>query len=717
MSTPLAGDVGLPPNPPAAAPAPPPVKRTLLRLVLLTLSVLLTAGATGVFVDLALRDGLQIVDVPLTLLFVVLFFWIAFSFCTAMLGFFQHLRTSRHSLFPLPRKPMHRDPSRPLPKSALVMPIYNEDPLRVFAGLRAMHRSLQEVGRADRFDLFVLSDTTDPDVWLQEELAWTELKQSLPADANVFYRRREKNLHRKSGNIEDFCRRFGDRYVYMIVLDADSVMDGGVLVEMVQRMEDDDHIGILQVPPIPVGRLSLFARLQQFAARVYGDIFATGFTLWTHHDGNYFGHNAIIRVDPFMRHCGLPKLPGRPPLGGEILSHDFVEAALIRRAGYKVIVASDLGGSYEQCPTTLLDFAKRDQRWCQGNLQHLQLVISSHLHPVSRVHMAMGVMSYVAAPLWLLFMLLSVVAVVVSPGVDVSEETLLNWELTGGPVITAWEQALLLFLFTMSLLLLPRVCSLLHILRQHDLVQAYGGELHVTVSVLMELVISALVAPILMLFHTRFVVSNLMGRMVQWSSQNRDESAVSLGEAVRNYWVHTLIGLGGLTLTYLFTPGLFPWLLPITGALAISIPLAMALSSGAIGGWLLRRRLLMIPEESNTPRVLRLQQGLIREALLRKSNEPDISPIERVVLDPTLHAMHLAILRSDTLRDQGKRYLPESELMELALTAKEQGFASLDRQQKLNLLLDEDALRSLNREAWETWPPSRLDPVVQGRGI
>ncbi len=382
------------------------------RVTLAILTLLGTALGTALFCRVIARDGFAVIDVALAVLFAVLFLSVVFSFWTATFGLVASLRRSRRGSLLPPAVHTPRDLSRPaqdLPPTAIVMPIYNEEPREVFANLRAIAQSLEATGACAAFSIFVLSDTTDPDVWLDEERTWAKLVAQVPGPCRFFYRHRPKNVSRKAGNIADFCRHWGEHYKYMIVLDADSVMAGETLVELVRRMERDPQIGILQAPPKPVGRQSLFARMQQFAAHMYGPVFLEGFALWSQCDGNYWGHNAIIRIRPFMQHCELPILPGDGPLSGEILSHDFVEAALMRRAGWKVCMAHDLGQSYEACPTTILDFAQRDQRWCQGNLQHIRLLLAEGLHPASRLHFGMGAMSYLASPLWLLFLVLTVI--------------------------------------------------------------------------------------------------------------------------------------------------------------------------------------------------------------------------------------------------------------------------------------------------------------------
>ena len=191
-------------------------------------------------------------------------------------------------------------------------------------------------GSDDHFDYFLLSDTTDPDVWVAEERALVALRDRLRGKGKVYYRHRRKNLNRKAGNIADFVTRWGGAYPNMVVLDADSLMTAHSVVSLAAAMEDDPDAGIIQTLPLIINRNTLFARLQQFAARIHGPIIASGLAVWMGRDGNYWGHNAIIRTAAFAAHCGLPDLRGRPPLGGHILSHDFVEAALIRRAGYAV---------------------------------------------------------------------------------------------------------------------------------------------------------------------------------------------------------------------------------------------------------------------------------------------------------------------------------------------------------------------------------------------
>ncbi|HKJ88506.1 MAG TPA: glucans biosynthesis glucosyltransferase MdoH, partial [Gammaproteobacteria bacterium] len=290
---------------------------------------------------------------------------------------------------------------------ALAMPIFEEDPRQVLEGLRATYESLEATGQIHRFDLYILSDSKDPETWIAEELAWNALCEAVDGYGRIFYHRRRNNWGRKSGNIGEFCQNWGLNYDYMVVLDADSVMSGDTLVSLAALMDANPGTALVQAPPAPVHQDTLFARIQQFASAAYGPLFAHGLAFWQLGDGNYWGHNAIIRVAPFLEHCGLPELPGKPPLGGEILSHDFVEAALLRRAGWAVWMAPWLGGSYEETPPTLVDHLKRDRRWCQGNLQHARLLLAKGFRLPNRIHLGMGVLTYVSSPLWLIFLVLS----------------------------------------------------------------------------------------------------------------------------------------------------------------------------------------------------------------------------------------------------------------------------------------------------------------------
>ena len=649
----------------------------------------LTAGTTAAAAwtywhVLSLSGAALVWSVPLLILFVVLFCWIALSFWIATAGLVRRLTVSPSNC---PAAAPQQQEGEPLAcRTAILMPVYNESPHRVFAGLRAIHESLEATQQAPAFNVFVLSDTTDPDIWLAEELAWARLNQTVSQECHIYYRHRAKNVGRKSGNIADFCQRWGAGYRYMIVLDADSVMSGETIVELVRRMEQDTEIGILQSPPVPVNRGSLFARCQQFASAVYGPIFLEGSAWLAGNEGNYWGHNAIIRIAAFTKACGLPKLSGSGPLSGEILSHDFIEAALIRRAGFKVCMANDLGGSYEECPPTLLDFAQRDQRWCQGNLQHIRLILSAGIHPVSRLHLSMGAMSYLSSPLWLLSLVLSVLAVAPARAVaDVATAT------------EAGHWALGLFAATMALLLLPKLWGYLALLADRQRLAGCGGPLRTACSALLETAVSMLVAPILMLFHSAFVVMTLLGRRVQWNAQQRGEGGQQLLPAIAAHWKQTLTGVMATAAVWVFAAGTLVWLLPILIGLILAIPLSIALGSVRLGQGLARRGLLLIPQETVATPVLTRHRHFLS---LGPSKElADLRGMfRRVLTDPALLALHRSILEAtETSIASGPRTVGMTERQLLS-----GGPLRVSRENRQAILSDPQALEALHLFVWTT---------------
>ncbi len=330
--------------------------------------------------------GVTVLEAMLLGFFLLLLAWIAFSFMSAIAGFFV-LITRRTGGLAIDRDNFPSDLSS---RTAMLLPTYNEDPHELIARLRAMYESVGATGHDHQFDWFLLSDTTDPDIWVREEMAFIALRRDCGPD-RLYYRHRSDNTARKSGNIAEWIRRFGAAYDHMIVLDADSLMAGDTIVRLAHAMELNSSAALIQTQPIIVNARSLFSRLQQFAGRVYGPLIATGNAWWHSTESNYWGHNAIIRVRAFAEHAGLPELRGRRPFGGHILSHDFVEAALMRRSGWAVYMAPELGGSFEEVPPSILDFAARDRRWCQGNLQHIGVLPARGLHWVSRVHLLTGI--------------------------------------------------------------------------------------------------------------------------------------------------------------------------------------------------------------------------------------------------------------------------------------------------------------------------------------
>ncbi|QEG41976.1 glucans biosynthesis glucosyltransferase MdoH [Roseimaritima ulvae] len=652
-----------------------------------TFVVIATVGMTvvGTFVYwmvVASRGGVNLFEALTIPFFAVLFGWITFSFWLATVGFFS-LARQRHRVT---SGDSHcgEEGDREPPRTAVLMPIYNEAPERVLAGIEAMVRDLEAHQQADRFDFYVLSDSTQPEVWLREELVWSQVQERLGERCRLFYRHRPHNSARKAGNIADFCSRWGSGYPFMIVLDADSLVSADTMIEMVARMNADPQLGILQVPPTPTGRSSLFARLQQFAAQAYGPVFVEGFNRWAGDEGNYWGHNAIIRVQAFLRHCDLPKLPGKAPLGGEILSHDFVEAALMLRAGWKVRLATDLSGSYEECPTTLADYAQRDQRWCQGNLQHTKLLVAENFRLLSRFHFASGVLAYTSSPIWLAFTLLCVMGMLVERG---------GHQVGSRIPFQPIDGALVLFCVSLTLLLLPKAWSVALTLGRFGGIKPVGGRLKFAFSCLLETLASIVLSPIMALFHSRFVIATLTGTNVPWSSQQRNEQTLSWREASRQFASFTVFGLACTGLLWWWMPELLIWFAPLLIGLLAAIPIAKAAASIQLGKGLQRLGLLLIEEETDPPPVLQYLQQALAAA---DDDEPTPADglFERFVTDIRLHALHQRIQRASAASVRIK-----ADDLRTAMTAvATEGVGSIPENLRAPLLKDDHAFLDLHVE-------------------
>src|SRR5277367_4772923 len=381
---------------------PSRIERGWRLFIFYSCALLLTGLVSMIFADLLWRTGWSASRTVLLVLFVILFLFMAIGCMHGLYGFFLRMSGDRRRITKLKN---YRDQNIDGTSTAIVFPIYNEDIVRVYEGLRATYESLEKTGQLDRFDFFILSDSTDPYKWVEEERRWYDLIRELDALGKIYYRRRLVNEARKSGNVRDFLNTWGRRYRYFICCDADSVMRGETLVALVKLMEAHPTAGLIQTVPALVNAESLFGRIQQFANRLYAPVFISGLNYWALDLGNYWGHNAIIRAEPFMQCCDLPQLPGRKPFGGQILSHDFVEAALLLRENWEVWFAYDLEGSYEEGPQALIENAQRERRWCQGNLQHTLVLFTKGLRGVSRLHLILGICGYLAGPLWLAFLL------------------------------------------------------------------------------------------------------------------------------------------------------------------------------------------------------------------------------------------------------------------------------------------------------------------------
>ena len=592
-------------------------------------------------------------------LFVVNFSWIALAFTSAILGF---------GVLALRRGPAAADPASPLSsRTAIVMPVYNESTARTFAALEAIRASVEETGHGPSFDYFVLSDSTNADAWIAEERAFLRLRDTIGPGARLYYRHREKNHHRKAGNIADFVTRWGGAYAQMVVLDADSLMTGACVLTLTRAMEADPNAGIIQSLPIVLNRNTLFARLQQFAARVTGPVIAAGLAVWSGRDGNYWGHNAIIRTRAFAEHCGLPDLRGKPPFGGHVLSHDFVEAALMRRAGWSVTMLPRLEGSYEESPPSLIDLAVRDRRWCQGNLQHSRVIGTRGLRLASRQHFATGIMSYLASPFWL-FQLIVGIALVLQTTYIRPEYFTSDFRL-----FPAWprfdpERALWLFGLTMGILLAPKGFGLVLALLDGRMRRSSGGGIRLVVSALIEVVLSALLAPVLMLIQSGSVFQILVGRDTGWNPQRRDDGSIPFADIVRRHRWHVALGLVTGISAFLISTSLFLWMSPTILGLVLAIPLSWLSGSLTAGLALRRMGLLLTPAEGEPPPIVTHANALTAEN--RRLGLDDADGLLALHADPSFRARHEAMLARRPHRARGEfepdRVMAEAKIIDAA---------------------------------------------------
>lgn len=531
------------------------------------------------------RDGMTVLEWASFLLFVINLFWVSAAAGTALAGAVQLMLAPQRSRFGY-------RPFSTTSRTAIVVPMYNEDPARVMGAADAVYQSLLKTGADHAFDIFFLSDTRNADVAEREEEIFLRLTALRPG-APFFYRRRHANTGRKAGNVGDFVRRWGGAYDYMVVFDADSLMTAQSLTELVRRMDQRPRTGLIQTLPTIINARTVFARTQQFAMRAYGPIFGSGLAWWSGGAGNFWGHNAIIRVSAFAASAGLPRLPGKAPLGGPILSHDFVEAALMRRAGWRIEIAPDIEGSYEEAPPTLVDAAVRDRRWAQGNLQHLSLIKARGFHWLSRAHMTAGVMGYMSAVFWFALIL---------TGVGIADQTqdMHGFVEPGSAEAVARARMGVLSLLTAAIVLSPKWLAAL--LWAAGKLPGWGRRWTFLPSLAFETIVSSVIAPIQMVSQTLAVASTVFGKDFGWNPQVRDRDGFSLNDLLRQFAPQMALGVFILVVVMMQSPATAGWWAPIAVGLVLSPAVCQALSERVRRGdsvW----RATLVPEDLHRPAV------------------------------------------------------------------------------------------------------------------
>lgn len=663
--------------------------RAVLRRAVLAGLVAVPALLGAEFMASALpQPGSWILNSAVTVIFGLLTAWLSVGFWTALFGFWA-------LIFRRPTTPLQvaGQVSFPDTATAIVVPVYNESPSRVAAAIEVMYSDLALRLALERFEFYILSDSDNPDACVKEQWAWADLCGRLQAFDRIHYRRRRVNIKRKTGNIADFLRRWGRRHEYMIVLDADSLLSADALIQLVTLMQVNPTAAIIQTAPRVMRQQTLFGRIQQFANRLYGPMFAAGLSFWQLGDSYYWGHNAIIRIAPFMRYCSLPRLRGRAPLSGDILSHDFVEAALLRRAGWSTWLVGDIGGSWEETPPTLIDELKRDRRWCHGNLQHLRLLFAKGILATHRLMFINGAMSYIASVLWFIYLLLGTAVIawhtLVPPNYFPSGHGLF-------PVWPVWnrELAMLLLVLTLLMLFLPKLLAVLLVAWQRR-AKDFGGVLRLFASMTLEFLDSSLLAPVRMLFHTRFVLTSLVGGRVRWGPQQREARGTLWRVALRVHAAGTLLAIAWGAVVYVLHPEFLWWLLPVIGSLVLAIPFSVYTSRIQAGRAALRAGLFVTPEERTLPaEIARLENALVTS---ERRAARAAGGFRSAIVDPYVNAAVMARI-SPAPRSYNEEAAITRALYRARLMAR--GADALDRREQLAVLRDRDLLRELHERVW-----------------
>ena len=552
-----------------------------MRLFIMAMLVIPSTALAGwSLYEIFLPNGLTNLEIAQLGLGLTLFAWLCMAFWTGIIGFVLQL----FNIDPLSLRKKQCAPDQVSPlvqKHAVVMPVYNEDTRRIMVGFEACVREIMGSTQAEQFDFFMLSDTRDEQKAEAELRAWNRMTKRLGRYAShVFYRRREENSHRKVGNLKDFCERWGANYESMIVLDADSIMSGERMLDLARRIEQNPETALVQTIPMPVRQDTFFGRFVQFAAHLYSPMLATGLSFWQTDSANYWGHNAIIRIAPFMQHCGLPTLEGRAPFGGEVLSHDFVEAALLRRAGWQAYLLTDTTGSYEEVPSNIVDYAIRDRRWVQGNIQHLGLLKVKGLKTANRLHFLFGAFAYISSLVLFCMLALGTADALIRatsvPDFFVSEYQLFpSWQVARQDMmmVTMWGTAALLFL--------PKLLGItLALIKRRS---EFGGAFSLLKSAILELVMAVLIAPLMMFYHSYFVISVFIGHSVKWEAQEREGRKVPWSVAFKHTQIMSCLAVIWGVTTFYYTPSLFMWLLPVLIGMVLAAPIIRLSSSTHLG--------------------------------------------------------------------------------------------------------------------------------------
>ena len=567
------------------------------------------AGSLWLAVLALTPGGLGIFDIAALALFAITLPWMVAGFWNAVIGFIIMRFSADPVAAVLPVAGLIRDDEPVTASTAILLCIRNEAPLRVIRNLEPMLEGICASGYSERFHLYLLSDTSDADLAHGEEASFSELIASWRDRIAISYRRRTVNAGFKAGNIREFCERWGNRHEFAVTLDADSFMPTDAIIRLVRIMQLDPRLGILQGLIVGLPSTSPFARVFQFGMRLGMRSYTIGSAWWQSDCGPYWGHNAIMRLEPFARHCQLPLLSEEGEEERHILSHDQIEAAMMRSAGYhvRVLPREDLG--WEENPTTLLEFMRRDLRWCQGNMQYWRFLSMSNLKPVSRYQLVLAILMFIGSPAWIGLLGLATIALVRC------DDPATIMRADAGSALLAW---VLIMWFA------PKIAGMLDILVGPKERHAFGGAGRVTANFIIETVYSIILCPILWISHTIFLFGLMFNREISWMGQVRDDHAVPWKSALHDLWPQTLVGCLALGLVSMSQPWALPYVFLLAGGPALAIPFAMLTAWPALGGLAARVGIGRLPEETATPESL---LGLALPAITSKRRPRLASPV------------------------------------------------------------------------------------------
>ncbi|MCV3272321.1 glucans biosynthesis glucosyltransferase MdoH [Roseobacter sinensis] len=564
------------------ATAQPTVARR--RLLVLSLNVITVAVLLAAMTGVLASGGFLMVEWLMLAAYAVTLPWLSIGLWNSVIGFALDRRHGASAAgFVLPAltritgdEPIHT-------RIAIVMPLRNEDPVTSLDRFAGVQQALAETPWADRFEYHVLSDSDRPDIIAREQIGLDTWAASSPG-ATIRYRLRTDNTGFKAGNIAEFLDRRAEDYDLFIALDADSVMGAETILRMVRVMQASPEIGILQSLVTGLPSKTFFTRAFQFGMRHGMRSYTLGSAWWQADCGPNWGHNQIIRTAPFKAHCMLPVLPGTGPLSGDILSHDQLEAALMRKAGYEVRVMAEESESYEENPPSIADFIRRELRWCNGNMQYFRLLGMAGLKPVSRMQLLLAIQMYLAAPAWMLF-------IVLGAFVQTRPDQLSDLPVWSG---------IALFGVIMTLSLMPKLMGLGQILADPARARAYGGRDRVIWGGVTEILFSMLTAPIVAVALSIFLIGLAFGKRVGWDAQQRTRERLHWPEAARVLWPQTLLGVSLAAWLVATAPWALAFGAPILLALCFSIPIAVISTNPKLGALSITCGLFALPEDNKT---------------------------------------------------------------------------------------------------------------------